>query len=85
MRGQMRDGGDSDFMGHDQDQSILYLTPAERRNVNGRYPIGREFGGYRKFSKRYPVAKRSPRPTQTKLKTTDPKVVLFTLHDDMHE
>ncbi|XP_014471643.1 PREDICTED: uncharacterized protein LOC106742847 isoform X2 [Dinoponera quadriceps] len=74
MRGQTRDGSDNEFMGRDQDQSILYLTPAERRNVNGRYPIGREFGGYRKFSKRYPVAKRSPRPTQTKLKTTDPKV-----------
>ncbi|XP_032678309.1 uncharacterized protein LOC116847426 [Odontomachus brunneus] len=73
-KGQTRDGGDNEFVGHDQDQSILYLTPAERRNVNGRYPIGREFGNYRKFSKRYPVAKRSPRPTQTKLKTTDPKV-----------
>lgn len=60
----------------DQDQSILYLQPTlERRNVNGRYPIGREFGNYRRLMKRYPVAKRSPRPTQTKLKTTDPKVI----------
>ncbi|XP_029169110.1 uncharacterized protein LOC114939051 [Nylanderia fulva] len=59
----------------DQDQNILYLPPTlERRNVNGRYPIGREFGNYRRLTKRYPVAKRSPRPTQTKLKTTDPKV-----------
>lgn len=58
----------------DQDQGILYL-PTERRNVNGRFPIGREFGSYRKLTKRYPVAKRSPRPTQTRLKTTDPKVM----------
>nr|QTE34469.1 pacifastin [Cataglyphis nodus] len=59
----------------DQNQNILYLPPTlERRNVNGRYPIGREFGNYRRLTKRYPVAKRSPRPTQTKLKTTDPKV-----------
>lgn len=84
MRGQTRDGGDNEFVGRDQDQRILLsLADTERSNVNGRYPIGREFGGYRKFSKRYPVAKRSPRPTQ--LKTTDPKVVLLTLRDDTHE
>ncbi|XP_072762966.1 uncharacterized protein [Anoplolepis gracilipes] len=70
-----RKSDDEDFV--DQDESILYFPPTlERRNVNGRYPIGREFGTYRRLSKRYPVAKRSPRPTQTqtKLKTTDPKV-----------
>lgn len=66
--------GNDEFMERDQDQGILYI-PAERRNVNGRFPIGREFGSYRKLTKRYPVAKRSPRPTQTKLKTTDPKVM----------
>lgn len=69
----MKNGND-EFMERDQDQDILYI-PAERRNVNGRFPIGREFGSYRKLAKRYPVAKRSPRPTQTRLKTTDPKVM----------
>ncbi|XP_029672667.1 uncharacterized protein LOC115241177 [Formica exsecta] len=69
----LRKNDDEEFA--DQNESILYLPPTlERRNVNGRYPIGREFGNYRRLTKRYPVAKRSPRPTQTKLKTTDPKV-----------
>lgn len=74
-------GDNNEFVDRDQDQSILYLTPAQRRNVNGRYPIGRDFGVYRRLSKRYPIAKRSPRPTQTKLKT-DPKVILLTLDHD---
>lgn len=73
LRSQSKDGNDDEFVDRDQDQDILYL-PAERRNVNGRFPIGREFGSYRKLTKRYPVAKRSPRPTQTRLKSTDPKV-----------
>ncbi|XP_011877808.1 PREDICTED: stress response protein NST1 [Vollenhovia emeryi] len=73
LRSEMKDGSDEEFVDRDQDQGILYL-PAERRNVNGRFPIGREFGSYRKLAKRYPIAKRSPRPTQTKLKATDPKV-----------
>lgn len=75
LRSEMKDGND-EFVDRDQDQGqgILYLS-AERRNVNGRFPPGREFiGNYRKLTKRYPVAKRSPRPTQTRLKTTDPKV-----------
>lgn len=72
LRSQMKNG---EFVNRDQDQEdILYLPVAERRNVNGRFPIGREFGSYRKPTKRYPVAKRSPRPTQSRLKTTDPKV-----------
>ncbi|XP_071650442.1 uncharacterized protein [Temnothorax longispinosus] len=75
LRSEIKDGEikDEEFVDRDQDQGILYL-PAERRNVNGRFPIGREFGSYRKLTKRYPVAKRSPRPTQTRSKTTDPKV-----------
>lgn len=75
LRSQSKDGND-EFAGREldlQDEGILYI-PLERRNVNGRFPIGREFGSYRKLTKRYPVAKRSPRPTQTRLKTTDPKV-----------
>lgn len=70
----MKDGNDDEFVDREQDQSILYMPTAERRNVNGRFPIGREFSSYRKMAKRYPVAKRSPRPTQTRLKATDPKV-----------
>lgn len=76
LRNQMKDG-DDEFVDRDRDQDqegILYLPMAERRNVNGRFPIGREFGSYRKPTKRYPIAKRSPRPTQSRLKTTDPKV-----------
>ncbi|EZA62754.1 hypothetical protein X777_07570 [Ooceraea biroi] len=69
-RGQTK-GGNEEFMHHDQ-QNLLYPSLAQRRNVNGRYPIGRELGSYRGLAKRYLVAKRSP--TQTKLKTTDPKV-----------
>lgn len=74
LRSQVKDGNDDEFVDREQDQNILYLPRAERRNVNGRFPIGREFDSYRKLTKRYPVAKRSPRPTQTRLKTTDPKV-----------
>ncbi|XP_011261077.1 uncharacterized protein LOC105254232 [Camponotus floridanus] len=71
----LRKNDDEEFADQNQNQNILYLPPTlERRNVNGRYPIGREFSNYRRLTKRYPVAKRSPRPTQTKLKTTDPKV-----------
>ncbi|KYN41430.1 hypothetical protein ALC56_04163 [Trachymyrmex septentrionalis] len=76
LRSQTKDSNDDEFVDRDQDQDILYL-PAERRNVNGPpLPLhfGREFSNYRKLTKRYPVAKRSPRPTQTRLKSTDPKV-----------
>ncbi|XP_011169138.1 uncharacterized protein LOC105202364 [Solenopsis invicta] len=73
LRSQTKDGND-EFVARDDEQGILYLPAAERRNVNARFPIGRELGSYRRLNKRYPVAKRSPRPTQTKLKTTDPKV-----------
>ncbi|XP_036142895.1 uncharacterized protein LOC105829650 isoform X2 [Monomorium pharaonis] len=75
LRSQTRDGSsDGEFVDRDEEQGgILYLPVAERRNVNARFPIGREFSSYRRLTKRYPVAKRSPKPTQAKLKTTDPK------------
>lgn len=76
LRSETKDGND-ELADRDQDQDILYLS-AERRNVNGRYPIGREIvGSYRKLTKRYPIAKRSLRPINDetrRLKTTDPKV-----------
>jgi len=79
LRSQTKDDNDDEFVDRDQDQDILYL-PAERRNVNGSpFPhFGHEFGNYRKLTKRYPVAKRSPKPTQTRLKSTDPKVTQTT-------
>lgn len=58
----------------DQDRDLLYVLPAERRNVNGRYPLGREYKQYREMRKRYPVAKRSPKPIQQKRQATDQKV-----------
>lgn len=59
----------------DQDRDLFYVLPAERRNVNGRYPLGREYKEYRELRKRYPVAKRSPKPMQQKRQVTDPKVI----------
>lgn len=76
-RDQEKDINDNEFVDRDQDQNILYMSPADRRNVNGRYPIGREYENYRKLTKRYPIAKRSPKPDQTKLKTIDPKVTVI--------
>jgi len=69
-RSQTKDGND-DFV--HQSQNILYPTLAQRRNVNGRYPIGSELDNYRRLAKRYSIAKRSS--SQSKLKTTDPKVM----------
>ncbi|XP_012274531.1 uncharacterized protein LOC105696547 [Orussus abietinus] len=57
----------------DREQNVLYLEPAERRNINARYPLGRDYETYRDLAKRFPVAKRSPKPLQSK-KQTDPKV-----------
>ncbi|XP_012230372.1 uncharacterized protein [Linepithema humile] len=71
LRSQTKDSDDK-LVDLDQDQQILYLPSAERRS--GHYSIGREVGTYRlPPSKRYPVAKRSPKTPQNKLKT-DPKV-----------
>ncbi|XP_015522489.2 uncharacterized protein LOC107226248 isoform X1 [Neodiprion lecontei] len=58
----------------DQDRNLVYVLPAERRNVNGRYPLGREYKEYIELRKRYPVAKRSPKPMPQKRQVTDPKV-----------
>lgn len=73
FRGQDREADENEFA--DQDPNLLYSPLAERRNVNGRYPIGRDLGTYRGMAKRYPVAKRSPKPMPAKKQVTDPKVV----------
>lgn len=73
-RAQTRDANDNDFLDRDQDQNIMYMTPADRRTANGHYPVSREFRNYRDLVKRYPVAKRSPRPVAIKKQITDPKV-----------
>lgn len=65
---------ENEFVDRDQDQSVLYPSPAERRNVNGRYPIGRDFRNYRNLVKSYPITKRSPKLVQIKKQITDPKV-----------
>lgn len=65
----------SEFGNHEHDQDWMYLLPTERRNVNGRYPIGREYGV---VLKRYPLSKRSPKPLHHDKEPsgviTDPKV-----------
>ena len=71
-RGQSREPDENDFGNREQDPNLLYLSMGERRNVNGGYPVGRPLRTYR--NKRYPVAKRSPKPTSTKKQITDPKV-----------
>lgn len=57
--------------------SDFYLMPMERRNVNARYPIGRDFRNYREMSKRFPlaVAKRSAKAVNQMKQVTDPKVI----------
>ncbi|XP_076243192.1 uncharacterized protein LOC143184674 isoform X2 [Calliopsis andreniformis] len=73
-RDQDRETDENEDSDRDQDPNSLYLSLAERRNVNGRYPIGRDMRTYRSMAKRYPVAKRSPKPLSTKKEVTDPKV-----------
>ncbi|KAF7385539.1 hypothetical protein HZH68_013969 [Vespula germanica] len=66
---------ENDFPDKDTEQSVLYFLPTERRNVNARYPLGREIDKYRTLGKRYPVAKRSPKEfQQVKRQIMDPKV-----------
>nr|XP_050862762.1 uncharacterized protein LOC127069622 [Vespula vulgaris]XP_050862764.1 uncharacterized protein LOC127069622 [Vespula vulgaris] len=66
---------ENDFSDKDTEQSVLYFLPTERRNVNARYPLGREIDKYRTLGKRYPVAKRSPKEfQQVKRQIMDPKV-----------
>nr|XP_034193355.1 uncharacterized protein LOC117610271 [Osmia lignaria]XP_034193357.1 uncharacterized protein LOC117610271 [Osmia lignaria]XP_034193358.1 uncharacterized protein LOC117610271 [Osmia lignaria]XP_034193359.1 uncharacterized protein LOC117610271 [Osmia lignaria]XP_034193360.1 uncharacterized protein LOC117610271 [Osmia lignaria]XP_034193361.1 uncharacterized protein LOC117610271 [Osmia lignaria]XP_034193362.1 uncharacterized protein LOC117610271 [Osmia lignaria]XP_034193363.1 uncharacterized p len=71
FRGQERETDENEF---NRDPNLLYSPLAERRNVNGRYPIGRDLETYRGMAKRYPVAKRSPKPMPVKKQVTDPKV-----------
>ncbi|KAL2719284.1 stress response protein NST1 [Vespula squamosa] len=70
-----RNGEENDFADKNTEQSILYFLPIERRNVNARYPLGREIDKYRNLGKRYPVAKRSPKEfQQVKRQIMDPKI-----------
>ncbi|XP_014608851.1 PREDICTED: uncharacterized protein LOC106789278 [Polistes canadensis] len=73
--GARRNGEENDFTDKDMEQDILYFLPTERRNINARYPLGRQFDKYRTLGKRYPVAKRSPKEFQQMEKQMmDPKV-----------
>ena len=71
LRERNRDEDQMDFPEHDPN---LYLTPLERRNVNARYPLGRDFRNYRETAKRFPVAKRSAKAVNKINQATDPKV-----------
>lgn len=73
-RGQSREPDENVFGDREQDPNLLYLSMGERRNVNGGYPVGHPLRTYRNMAKRYPVAKRSPKPISTKKQITDPKV-----------
>ncbi|XP_076671181.1 uncharacterized protein LOC143370235 isoform X2 [Andrena cerasifolii] len=73
-RGQGAEPDENEYADREQDPNLLYLSLAERRNVNGRYPIGRDMRTYRSMVKRYPVAKRSPKPLPVQKQITDPKV-----------
>lgn len=52
-----------------------YPIQVQRKNVNARFPIGRDFLGYRELMKRFPVSKRSPKLMSNKRQATDPKVI----------
>ncbi|XP_051163610.1 midasin isoform X2 [Leptopilina boulardi] len=74
LRERFRD--ESDVVEFPERESDLYLMPMERRNVNARFPIGRDFRNYREMSKRFPlaVAKRSAKAVSQMKQITDPKV-----------
>ncbi|KOC62281.1 hypothetical protein WH47_04039 [Habropoda laboriosa] len=74
VRGQDRETNENDFTNREQDSNLLYLSLGEQRNVNGGYPMGRSMKIYRNMAKRYPMAKRSPKPIPAKKQVTDPKV-----------
>ena len=72
-------GRNDDLVGERDDSEGMYISPAERRNVNGRYPpLAREYG---LVLKRYPLTKRSPKPLQNERQNarivTDPKVLFW--------
>ena len=74
LRERIRDDDQMEYSDRDQVQG-LYLVPLERRNVNGRYPLGRDLRSYREMSKRFPVAKRSAKAVNKLNQATDPKVI----------
>lgn len=71
LRERNRDEDDVEMVEKDPE---YYLMPLERRNVNARYPIGRDFRNYREMAKRFPVAKRSAKAVGQTNHVTDPKV-----------
>ncbi|XP_017760953.1 PREDICTED: uncharacterized protein LOC108551328 [Eufriesea mexicana] len=74
VRRQGRESEENEFSGREQDPNLLYLSMAERRNLNGGYPAGRSLRTYKNMAKRYLIAKRSPKPVSNKNQITDPKV-----------
>lgn len=75
VRGQGREMEEIGYNDRDRDPNLLYLAMGERRNVNGGYPMSRSMGSYGSMAKRYPIAKRSPKPMSAKKQVTDPKVI----------
>lgn len=75
VRRQGRESEENEFSGREQDPNLLYLSMAERRNLNGGYPAGRSLRNYKNMTKRYLIAKRSPKPVSNKNQITDPKVI----------
>ncbi|XP_011493936.1 PREDICTED: uncharacterized protein LOC105359131 [Ceratosolen solmsi marchali] len=58
-----------------QEPRFVQISPAERRNVNARYPLfNREYKTYHDSFKRLPVFKRSAKAVNRKRQVTDPKV-----------
>ncbi|XP_011302825.1 uncharacterized protein [Fopius arisanus] len=66
------DFADRERSQHPRNYLLYQVLPTQRRNINARYPIGRE---YRDLVKRFPVAKRSTKPFSLTSQATDPKVV----------
>lgn len=66
---------DDDYEGQDPEDFLEYKPAVERRNVNARYPLGRDLRTYYDMAKRFPVAKRSLKPMTKKRQVTDMKVI----------
>lgn len=76
IRGQGREADENDYGDREQDPNLLHMSMGDPRNMNGGYgSVGRTQRTYRSMVKRYPIAKRSPKPMPVKKQVTDPKVV----------
>lgn len=77
LRERIRDDDQMEYSDRDlQDFFMVPMVPLERRNVNGRYPLGQNLRSYREVSKRFPVAKRSAKAVSKVSQATDPKVII---------